>query len=86
MLIIKFLILFLYSLLLGIIVCLPQILLTKKRKPAYSEDYYYYTIKKGDTLLGIAQRYHTTVDTLINLNQINNPDMIYAGEKLIISK
>lgn len=43
-----------------------------------------YTIKKGDTLSGIAQKYGTTVSTLQSLNHIQNPNLIYAGSILKI--
>lgn len=43
-----------------------------------------YTIKKGDTLSGIAQKYGTTVGTLQSLNHIQNPNLIYAGSILKI--
>ena len=45
----------------------------------------YYTIKRGDTLSGIALKYKTTVAKLVNLNNIKNPNLIYAGDKLRIS-
>ena len=38
-----------------------------------------YMIRSGDTLAGIAQRFNTTVPELMRLNNITNPDMIYAG-------
>ena len=41
-----------------------------------------HTIKKGDTLSGIAKRYNTTVDELTKLNGIKNPNLIYAGKQL----
>ena len=43
-----------------------------------------YTVKKGDTLTKIAQKYNTTVECLVNLNKIKDEDLIYAGETLII--
>lgn len=43
-----------------------------------------YTIKRGDTLSEIAARYGTTVARLVSLNNISNPDLIYAGETLRI--
>ena len=43
-----------------------------------------YRVKQGDTLSHIARRYGTTVKRLERLNHIENPDLIYPGEKLII--
>lgn len=42
----------------------------------------YYTVKAGDTLTDIAKKYNTTVDKLVKLNNINNANLIYAGQKL----
>ena len=44
-----------------------------------------YTIKRGDTLSEIALRYDTTVDEIASLNNIKNPNLIYAGETIRIS-
>lgn len=41
-----------------------------------------YTVVKGDTLWGISQRYNTTVDKLVQLNGISNPDYIVVGQVL----
>lgn len=42
-------------------------------------------IRWGDTLSGLAQRYHTSVSALMGANrQIKNPNLIYAGAKLEI--
>lgn len=43
-----------------------------------------YTIQRGDTLSEIAQRYNTTVNELVRLNNIQNPNMIYTNETLLI--
>lgn len=43
-----------------------------------------YTIRRGDTLSGIANRFNTTVSELVRLNNIANPDRIYEGQVLII--
>lgn len=43
-----------------------------------------YVVKKGDTLWDIAKKFGTTVDKLAKNNKIDNPDVIYAGQKLII--
>jgi len=45
-----------------------------------------YTVVSGDTLWNIANRYHTTVATLVSLNNIVNPNMIHPGDVLIIPK
>lgn len=45
-----------------------------------------YTVKSGDTLSEIAVRYGTTVSKLMSLNpSIKDPDVIYAGEEIVIS-
>ena len=44
----------------------------------------YYTIRPGDTLSGIAQKFGTTVNALASLNGIPDPDKIYAGNTIRI--
>ena len=41
-----------------------------------------YTIQPGDTLSGIAAKYGTSVSSLVALNGIANPDVIYAGQTI----
>lgn len=41
-----------------------------------------YTVKSGDTLSGIASQYNTTVNQIISLNQLSNPNLIYVGQVL----
>jgi LysM repeat protein len=43
-----------------------------------------HTIERGDTMLGIAQRYGTTVDAIVGANDLANPDLIFPGQILII--
>ena len=45
-----------------------------------------YTVKRGDTLSGIARKYGTTYQYLAKLNKIKNPNLIYVGQKIYISK
>ena len=45
-----------------------------------------YTVKKGDTLSGIASRYGTTYQKIAQDNGIANPNLIYAGQVLKIYK
>lgn len=42
----------------------------------------YYTVKSGDYLSVIAQKYGTTVSQLQSWNGISNPNLIYVGQKL----
>lgn len=45
----------------------------------------YYFVKRGDNLTRIALWYNTTVENLVRLNNIQNPDLIYVGQRLLIS-
>ena len=45
-----------------------------------------YIVKKGDNLTKIAQTYGTTVSKLVQLNNIQNPNLIFVGQKLIIKR
>ena len=48
-----------------------------------SSDFNYYEVNKGDTLYSIAKKYDTTVDSLINLNNLNNSSL-FIGQLLVI--
>lgn len=43
-----------------------------------------YTVKAGDTLSSIAQKYNTTYQELARKNNINNPNKIYVGQRIVI--
>lgn len=43
-----------------------------------------YTVKSGDTLYSISQRYDVPVGLLMRVNQINNPYNLRIGRKLCI--
>jgi len=43
-----------------------------------------YKIEPGDTLSGIAAKFGTTVEELCKLNDISDPDVIYAGQILYL--
>ena len=43
-----------------------------------------YTVQRGDTLSEIAERFGTTVNELVRLNNIQNPNLIYPGQVLIL--
>ena len=44
----------------------------------------YYRIKWGDTLWGISRRYGVSINDLAQWNNIANPNLIYAGNTLVI--
>lgn len=44
----------------------------------------YYTVQSGDTLWRIARQYGTTVQEIVAINQIENPNLIYPGQTLKI--
>lgn len=45
----------------------------------------FYTVQAGDTLSEIASRYGTTVQELVDINNLANPNLIYPGESLRIA-
>lgn len=45
----------------------------------------YHTVVWGDTLSELAVKYNTTEDKLVKLNNIKNRNLIYVGQKLLIS-
>lgn len=44
----------------------------------------YYWVHPGDTLSGIAYRYHTTWQTLASWNHLANPNYIVPGQRLLV--
>jgi LysM repeat protein len=53
--------------------------------PAPSGQTTTYVVKAGDTLSGIAYRYGTTVNEIVSLNGLVNPNLIYVGQVLQLS-
>lgn len=58
---------------------------TGTAKPSPTSTSSSYTVRRGDTLSGIAAAYGTTVAALVRLNGIKNPDLILVGQKLKLS-
>ena len=50
------------------------------------KTYIPYKIVRGDTLSGIAVRFHTTVDELVRINHIVDRNKIYAGDTIFVPK
>ncbi len=50
--------------------------------PAPAQGYINYEVKWGDTLESIAYRFGTTVEELVRINNLANPNLIYIGQIL----
>ena len=45
-----------------------------------------YVVQRDDSLWSIAKEYNTTIEDILLLNDIENPEMIYTGQKILILK
>ena len=45
-----------------------------------------YYVQAGDTLSAIASKFGTTVSSLVSLNHISNPNVIYVGQKIYVGE
>lgn len=52
----------------------------------YETNHYIYTIKSGDTLSEIARKFGVSVNSIAELNNIKDVNLIYAGERLRIMR
>jgi LysM repeat protein len=46
----------------------------------------YHLVGRGETLASIAQRYGMTLEALAQMNDILNPDLVYAGQRLVVGE
>lgn len=51
-----------------------------------SQENVVYRVKRGDTLSQIAQNYGVSVQQLVRWNGIQNPNLIFVGQRLIINR
>ncbi|MEK1347419.1 LysM peptidoglycan-binding domain-containing protein [Limosilactobacillus fermentum] len=51
---------------------------------ASQESTYY--VQSGDTLSAIATKFGTTVSSLVSINHISNPNVIYVGQKIYVGE
>jgi len=51
-----------------------------------SNPYLYYTVNKGDTIIGIANKYGIDSNLLTKINGLDDNDYIYPNQTLIIPK
>ena len=45
-----------------------------------------YFVKPNDTIWKIAKKYKISQESLIRINDLENPDLIYPGDKLYVLK
>ena len=43
-----------------------------------------YIVKPGDSVWKIAKNLNVTMESIININNLEKPDMVYPGDKLYI--
>jgi cell wall-associated NlpC family hydrolase len=60
----------------------PQVVAQAAPRTAATPSYTWHTVQSGDTLWTIASRYRTTVNALITLNALRNPDALQLGQRL----
>ena len=46
----------------------------------------YYVVRPGDTIVGIADRYGLEIDDILALNKLENPNIIYPGQIIRLTK
>ena len=50
------------------------------------EAYIIYTVERGDTVGKIARRYNTTVEVVMLINGLPDPDLLVPGDELLIPR
>lgn len=55
-----------------------------QNSPAFKPDQYQHTVVRGETLNVIAEKYGTSVEYLLRVNNIRNPNFIRAGQVLTL--
>lgn len=63
---------------------MPSVSLAAPTERPLSSNYTYHTVRVGDTLSRIASRYGVSVEVLMQVNGIRNPNHIYVGQVLKI--
>ncbi len=54
--------------------------------PTAASERVIYIVQPGDTLSSIAEKFGTTLEAIIEANNIADPDLVRAGEELIIPR
>lgn len=63
---------------------LGEINLDEILSPSHMEGKQIHMVKRGDSLLGIAARYNTTIDCIMHLNSLMDLPRIQPGEELLV--
>ena len=58
----------------------------KESGTTQSGDYQYYTIRRGDTLYGIAIQFNTSLNSILKLNGLKKNSKIYPGKKIKVKR
>jgi LysM repeat protein len=66
------------------IVASPTAEATATQPPVASGEEAEYTVEAGDTLFAIAERFETTVDAIMELNDIEDAALIFVGQVLTV--
>ncbi len=59
---------------------------TPEPTPPPAEEYFEYIVRPGDTLWGLSRRFDTTVQKLVEINDIEDPSLIVVGQTLLIPR
>lgn len=63
-----------------------KIIIPGVAKPPQPGEGQVYVVKTGDTLYSIAKKFNVSLEDLIRINNLSNPDQISPGQKLRIPK
>lgn len=69
---------------LGLMLLAALALLHQNSELVLAEGGATYVVQPGDTLWRLAQRFGTSIDELVDLNDIRNPDLIFVGQVLVL--
>jgi LysM repeat protein len=57
-----------------------------RSNPAQAAKKQYYEIREGDTLFQISRKYGLSVDDLARMNDLHEEELLFVGQKLVVSK
>ena len=63
---------------------ISDVLESEEEMPSKKSSITIYIVGKGDTLWELAKKFNSTVDAIAKINNIDNVDIIYPGEKILI--